>query len=196
MRLQLKLMFVLIYMLCGMNAYAAQTHNHFYRAYWYPMYHGERLAYCSRDEATCGHEIATAYCHDMGYERVKEQRIAHNVGKTHFWAKEGECIGWKCDGFLLIGCEGKFKRIPPKTYVYRIKEFVFPRFENTRVDWCFNQGKSCGHRAAYSFCRRMGYSKVKSFTQDMNVSATKTLGDQALCYGKKCHGFENITCKR
>lgn len=192
----MRLIFIFMSILCVVNSYAAHAHDHFYRAYWYPMYHGERLAYCSRDEASCGLAIANAYCQDMGYDRVKEQRVAHNVGKTHFWAREGECIGWKCDGFLFIGCEGKFSPTPSKPYAYRMKEFVYPRFENTRVDWCFNQEKSCGQRAAYSFCRRMGYSKVKSFKQEINVPATRTLGDQVLCFGKKCQGFEKITCKR
>ena len=193
MRLHFKLLFMMILCIAHVTAHAR---GQFFRSFWYPMYHGERLAYCTRDEKKCGQDIARAYCQEIGYAEAKDQRIEHNVGKTYFWEQGGECLGWKCDGFLLISCAGKFKSHPPKEYTYRIKVFMYPRFENHRVDWCLNQGKSCGHPAAYSYCRRMGYSKDKQYTQDEHVPATKTLGDRSLCYGKKCRGFEKIECQR
>ena len=193
MRLYLK--WIVMIVLCIVHV-AAHSHDQFFRLFWYPMYHGERLAYCAKDGKKCGEDIAKSYCKDMGYSSLKKQRIEHHVGKTYFWEQGGECVGWRCDGFLWIGCAGKFKSHPLKAYAYRVKVFRYPRFENHRIDWCLNQGKSCGHRAAYSYCRRMGYSKEKQYSQDTQVFATRTLGDRVLCYGKKCRGFDKIECQR
>lgn len=166
------------------------------RSFWYPSYHGERLAYCNLRETECGGFIANAYCKILGYAKARQYRIQHHVGRAHYFANEGECTGWKCDGFLFIDCEGAFKEKPHPIYQYRKKVFVYPRFSNDRVDWCYQENRLCGQRAAYSFCRRKGYTKVISFEQDEKVEATKTLGDKVLCYGKTCKGFKRITCMR
>ncbi len=65
-----------------------------------------------------------------------------------------------------------------------------------RVDWCLKQGKKCGQPAAFSFCRRLGYTKEKSFSKEVALAATKTIGTQELCFDKPCTGFKEITCYR
>jgi hypothetical protein len=180
-------------MLLDIPVYA---NDYYYRAYWFPMHSGERLAYCSKNGAICGHDIADQYCQEMGYQGVEHFRIQHNIGKTHYWHKEGECTGWRCHGFKVIACQGQFSRNPRHADDDLMQVFPNPRIENQRVDWCFNQGKFCGRRAAYSFCRRMGYRQAKSYQQEQPVVATRTLGDQILCYGNQCRGFAKITCER
>ena len=174
----------------------AHTGQYAYRDFWYPMYHGERLDYCTEDDKTCGMSIANNYCHVMGYTRVKEQRVDHNVGRTNYLASNGQCQGWRCNGFMLIACEEKLVNKPPKAYTYRSKEYHYPRFDNYRVAWCYEENHACGQRAAYSFCRRKGYSKAIAYKQEENTPATKALGDGTLCFGKACSGFEGITCYR
>ncbi len=178
------------------SLYAADKKEQYTRSFWYPSYHGERLAYCNLRETECGEPIANAYCELLGYAKARKHRIQHHVGRVHYFANEGECTGWKCDGFLFIDCEGKFKEKPHPVYQYRKKEFVYPRFGNDRVAWCYNEHKQCGRRAAYSFCRRMGYRESVLFEQDEKAQATKTLGDKILCYGHACKGFKRIVCKR
>lgn len=183
--------FFFLWLLCG-SVFAAD----FNRSFWYPMYFGERLAFCSKDESQCGKVIAQGYCREMGYQKVRNFRIAPNVGRTHFLNRTGECTGWKCDGFLFIGCQGQFNHHSQEAYHYRKKAFVYPRVRNHRISWCYKQNSQCGHRAAYSFCRRLGYTHVETFEQDTQNAATQALGDHTLCYGQHCRGFKKIICKR
>jgi hypothetical protein len=176
--------------------FAKKSKEDYHRSFWYPNYHGERLAYCNKDETQCGKIIADAYCKTLEYAEVDDYRIAHHVGRTHYFDNQGECTGWKCDGFLFINCRGHFNEMPHPTYQYRMRKFVYPRYENDRVDWCYKEKIACGKRAAYSFCRRMGYTAAENFKRDDEVLSAKTLGDHVLCYGKTCKGFQHITCRR
>ncbi len=187
---------LMMLLLCIGVASAKSSKEEYYRSFWYPDYHGERLAYCNKDETTCGEPIANAYCKVLGYSKIENYRIEHHVGRVHYFENEGECTGWKCDGFLFIDCQGRFKDTPHLAYQYRMKEFNYPRFEHHRVDWCYQEKQACGKRAAYAFCRKMAYSDTQSFEEDSKAQATKTLGDHVLCYGKMCKGFKRITCKR
>ncbi len=193
--MRVRRMVVLMLVLLGTGVHA-RTGHHAYRDFWYPTYHGERLDYCAQDDKTCGADIANEYCHVMGYTRASEQRVDHNVGRTNYVASKGQCKGWRCDGFMVISCEEKLPEKSPHPYAYRSKTFAFPRIDNYRVDWCYAESHECGKRSAYSFCRRMGYSKATAYKQETNVPATKALGDNALCFGKTCSGFEGITCYR
>lgn len=192
-----RLILTLIILLCGANTvFAKVSQENYHRSFWYPGYHGERLAYCNKSETKCGRPIADAYCKTLNYAEVEDYRVEHHVGRVHYFDNEGECTGWKCDGFLFINCRGQFEKTPHLAYQYRKREFVYPRFEHHRVDWCYKEKKLCGKRAAYSFCRRMGYSDASVFEKDHKIAATKTLGDHVLCYGKHCIGFKRITCRR
>lgn len=168
----------------------------FFRSFWDPKYHGLPLAYCNIDDAECGNSIALAYCNMMGYQGVQKQLIAHNVGLTHYINNQGQCKGWRCDGFKLITCRGKWSKENRRNYQYRMASFAFPRYEHYRVDWCYEKGKSCGARAAYSFCRRMGYDSAQAYEKQNHVPATRSLGDHQLCFGNQCHGFSKIICYR
>ena len=122
--------------------------------------------------------------------------IAKRWGMTHYLGTSIRCTGWTCSGFKLIRCVAKTTHQPPKAYHYRSRSFVFPRFNHYRVDWCYKAGQGCGQRAAYSFCRRMGYAKVSVYNKEEHVLATRAIGDQKLCFGSLCTGFGNITCYR
>ena len=191
-----RIMMVALLSVFGACAQAKANSSEFYRSFWYPLYHGEALAYCSKDDKQCGEPVAVSYCKMMGYTGVKQSLIAHNVGLTHYVNNQGECKGWKCSGFKLIVCKGELPNQHDHAYAYRSTDFVLPRFEHYRVDWCYKLGKECGARAAYSFCRRMGYSSASAYEKQENISATKSLGDHQLCFGKTCHGFSRITCHR
>lgn len=178
------------------NSYASKHQEVFHRSYWQPNYHGQRLSYCMLDGKECGLPVATRYCQIMGYMRADHQIIANNVGKTNYLSTKARCIGWRCNGFKTIRCAGKISPIPPKSYHYRLKRFVFPRYNHYRIDWCYDGTQHCGKRVAHSFCRRMGYMKAQNFTIQKHVGATQAIGNQKLCFGQECNAFAEITCYR
>lgn len=185
-----------IALLFSLNTYSAQANEAYYRNFWYPKLKDRRLAYCTYSQNKCGMAVANDYCKIMGYKKAHREIIANNVGITNYLDRKAGCTGWKCNGFKLIQCERDTKHKPPAPYYYRYKRFVLPRFNDYRVDWCYEKGQHCGLRPAESFCRRMGYLKAKSYGKQNNLPATKELGDQALCFGGKCSGYKYITCFR
>lgn len=176
--------------------YASSHSGNYTRDFWSPAYHGERLNYCNTDGKICGHQIATEYCHLMGFEHLSHEEIQHNVGVTNDLDNNTQCRGWQCNGFKLIQCTNPINHKKQPSYYYRLKKFIYPRYAHYRVAWCMEENKQCGRPAAYSFCRRLGYEKVHSFKPDTNVSATRTLGNEALCFGNSCKGFRAIICYR
>ena len=168
----------------------------FYRNLWSPAYNNQRLNYCSLDGKKCGLAVANDYCKMMGYEKASEAIIDYHVGETNYFLSNARCKGWHCNGFMLITCVGRFSHKPTQDYSYRSKRFVFPRFDNYRIDWCYKNGRGCGQRTANSFCRRMGYMSAQFFKKEEHVSATKAIGNQRLCFGDRCSGFSSITCYR
>lgn len=167
-----------------------------YRNFWNPTYHGQRLNYCSHTSNKCGLKIANCYCRMMGYKNADKQIIDHNIGITNDLLSRAQCRGWRCNGFMLIRCVGKIEHKPARSFYYRSRQFVFPRFDHYRVDWCYEDGRGCGQRAASSFCRRMGYQHAQSFKKQEHVPATKALGNQRLCFGPECNAFSHISCYR
>ncbi len=168
----------------------------FSRNFWRPTFHIQRLNYCTLDGKECGLVVASKYCKMMGYERADEAIIDYNIGLTNYLLSSAQCKGWRCNGFMLITCAGDFSHKPGKNYYYRSQRFVFPRIAHYRIDWCYENGLGCGQRAAYSFCRRMGYMNAQYYKKQEDVSATKALGNQKLCFGEDCSGFSSITCYR
>jgi hypothetical protein len=176
--------------------HADKSEHKFYRNFWSPTYHMERLSYCRLDGKQCGMSVSNDYCRMMGYQQCKEQLIDYNVAVTHYLYSPAKCVGWGCHGFMLITCEGKFKPNEFQNYYYRSQRFFYPRFGHYRVDWCYKNGQECGARPANSFCRRMGYRKAEHYKKQENVSATKAIGNHRLCFGPSCNGFDSITCFR
>ena len=178
---------------------AAEAVHHkqdFFRDFLSPTYHIERLNYCMLDGKECGLSVADQFCKIMGYEEAVKAIIDNNVGLTNYLLTRAQCKGWRCNGFKIITCKKRFSHQPAKYYQYRSERFVFPRIDHYRVDWCYDNGKECGHRAAHSFCRKMGYMRARDYKIQEHVPATKALGDQKLCFGKLCNGFSDITCYR
>ena len=175
---------------------AADRSKNFYRNFELPTYHGLRLNYCSLQNKDCGMSVATRYCQMMGYAYADQQLIDHNVGLTHFLSVPARCNGWRCNGFKTIRCVARFTHEPPKPYHYRLRKFVYPRYEHYRVDWCYDGRRGCGRRAAFSFCRRMGYLRARHFAMQDKVAATMAIGNQKLCFGQHCKAFSYIDCFR
>ncbi len=180
----------------GCLAFNTHAEQSIFRDFWYPLYHAERLDYCLTGQTNCGAVVAKRYCRLMGYQRAKNFQIEHHVGLTHYLGVRSQCQGWRCDGFKLITCEGGLTRTQPASYLRRKRTFALPRFDHYRVAWCYNEGHACGKRAAYGFCRRMGYNQAVAYTQQSKVPATEALGDKTLCFGQHCKGFASITCHR
>ena len=189
------LVFLIVLMILG-TAQAASDARNYYRSFWSPCYHGQRLDYCASNHEQCGLSVANRYCRLMGYERTVRQSIDYNVGETHYLSNTKPCKGWDCNGFTLIRCVSTFKKKPTHSYSYRSQQFVFPRFNHARVDWCYEKGTGCGRRAAYSFCRRMGYMRAQSYKIQRHVSETRALSNHQLCVGRTCNAFSQITCYR
>ncbi|WED41807.1 hypothetical protein [Legionella cardiaca] len=178
------------------NMSMAARSDDYYRNFWMPKYHGERLNYCMFDGRECGLAVATRYCRLMGYERADQQIIDNNVGLTHFLFCKAKCKGWRCNGFKTIRCVSNMAHKPPRAYHYRLRRFVYPRFNNYRVDWCYDGRQGCGRRAAFSFCRRLGYIDVRRFAIQKHIAATEAIGNQKLCFGMLCNAFSYIDCYR
>lgn len=176
------------------SAYAMPDATQYAHDFWLPRYHKQRLAYCLLDQQTCGQAVADRYCQKLGYLAAQRVTIDHNVGLTSILDNDKLCRGWACDGFKLIRCYGKALHQPKRSYYYRYKKFVLPRMWHYRIDWCYDQ-KHCGQRAAYSFCRYMGYKSTTGYTSEAHLAATRALGNQKLCFGD-CNGFASITCHR
>ena len=193
----LRALFISLMFIMALNpAQADNDKQHFYRNFWNPTFNIQRLNYCSLDGRACGLTLAHRYCNIMGYQEASDAIIDYNVGVTHYLLTHARCTGWQCNGFMLITCKNKFHHQPAKDYAYREQRFMFPRFSHYRIDWCYDNGKGCGQRVAYSFCRRMGYRHAKHYKKEMHVAATKALGNQRLCFGQACNGFIEITCYR
>lgn len=190
-----KIIFILSFFALVLGSANAAVSPEYYRNFWNPAFHGERLNYCSMD-GKCGLPVASIYCKMMGYENADKQLIDNNVGLTNFIANKAQCRGWTCNGFKLIRCIGKINHQPPASYHYRSHRFPFPRYEKYRVAWCYKDDTGCGKKAANSFCRRMGFDEANKFIKQERVSATKALSDQKLCFGNQCSGFSVIDCYR
>ena len=177
------------------NAHAGLQQN-YYRTFWSPEFHGHRLDYCMAQGKQCGLPVANRYCQLMGYERSNQHVMDYNVGMTQDFVNRKPCKGWQCNGFMKIRCVNKLTHHPVSAYYYRAQEFVFPRFNHDRVDWCYEHGKGCGLRAAQSFCRRMGYARAKHYEMQDHVSQTRAIGNHEVCVGEDCNAFSRIVCYR
>lgn len=177
-------------------AYANADANTFYRTFWSPLHEGQPLDYCAAGGNPCGRKVAKHFCQLMGYQDVDRHVKALNVGLTHRLGAPEECKGWQCNGFMLIRCKAKIVYNSPPSYTYRTQRFVYPRYDNYRVAWCYSKEKQCGHRPAFSFCRRMGYAREQKFEREKAVPATRALGSHELCFGGACDAFKSITCER
>ncbi|HAU1034029.1 TPA: hypothetical protein ACT9A3_000551 [Legionella pneumophila] len=190
------LVFILLFFsFCGQLT-ASSKQNLAFRNFWHPTYLGQRLDYCTLDGKECGKEVANRYCQMLGYDYSTQNVIAYNVGLTNYLGSKAQCKGWRCNGFMTIACAIGLSHTPPKPYHYREKKFAVPRYNDYRVDWCMERNKGCGKQAANSFCNRMGYMQAKDFVKQAQVSATKTIGNQELCFGNQCNAFKMIICYR
>lgn len=183
------------------NGYATDDKLAYYHDFWSPRYHGELLNYCFYRTSGCGIEVASKYCKIMGYEKATKAYIANNVGLANYIdgcpkCKKTQCKGWDCNGFKVIRCKNKIQHTPPYAYYFRKRDFVFPRFENFRLAWCYENDSNCGKKVANSFCRMMGYMQATDYTIDNQVYASREIGNGKLCFGKSCRGFSKITCYR
>lgn len=168
----------------------------YYRDFWNPRFQGAIVSYCTQDGKICGSKIASEYCQLMGYLRADKYIKAWNTGLTHFIDTPRVCTGWTCHGFKKIRCVGENRHKPPKAAYYRLRHYVYPRMDHYRVAACKEGKTQCGRSAAQSFCRRMGFESVHRFKIVAGVPATKTLGNQQLCFGKTCKAFAWIDCFR
>jgi len=190
------LFFTVLFCVFAGHLNAAKNQNKAFRNFWHPTFLGERLDYCTFDGKECGKSVANRYCQMLGYDYSSQNVIAYNVGLTNYLSTRARCTGWRCNGFMTIGCAIGLSHTPPKPYHYREKRFVYPRYNDYRLDWCYDRNKGCGSRAANSFCSRMGYIQAKRFDKETQVSATKTIGSQELCFGNQCNSFKMVLCSR
>lgn len=177
-------------------AHASDNQQSYYRSFWSPTFHGRSLDYCLPAQKECGSAVADRYCRLMGYDKSSKSTIAYNVGLTNYFGGCSGCKGWTCNGFKRISCVAETRHKPTKDYYFRSKKFVFPRFNHYRVDWCYKNGQDCGKRAAFSFCRHMGYMREQHYEKESHVAATRAIGNQRLCFGDDCNAFSSITCYR
>ena len=187
---------VFLMLLMLSSVHAGNREQNYFRTFWNPVYQGHRLDYCAGENKDCGLPVANHFCQLMGYGNATQQKIDYNVGRTQALSCRKPCKGWQCNGFTLIRCVGKITHKPVSSYYYRSQAFIFPRYNHSRVDWCYEDGKGCGQRAAWSFCRRMGYARTQNYTMQSHVLQTRAIGNHKLCIGDGCNAFSRITCYR
>lgn len=73
-----------------------------------------------------------------------------------------------------------------------------PTYYGLKVDWCKDFEKDCGRPAADLFCKKKGFSASSSYSKDISVSKTLTVGNHAVCEKAyhQCDSFNSISCKR
>lgn len=182
-------------------AYSSQNKLDYYHDFWSPRYHGELLSNCFYHKSICGIEVANQYCKVMGYKKAIKALVTNNVGLANYIdgcpnCKKYQCKGWDCNGFKVIRCVDSVEHAPGYSYHYRQRNFVLPRLDNFRLDWCYEDGKGCGKKVANSFCRIMGYTESHDYKLDNKVYASREIGNGKLCFGKNCRGFSYINCYR
>jgi len=191
-----RLVFLLLGLMMTHTVSAGMNSHTYYRTFWNPLLDDVRLAWCLDGGKTCGKATANRYCQMMGYERSVNSLVANDIGESRYLATGRVCKGWECDGFKKIKCVKSLQHSAQKEYYYRKQTFYFPRFEHERLAWCYSNGRSCGEKVAYSFCRRMGYMRTVGYKKQLHVFATEELGSNKLCYGENCTGFSSISCYR
>lgn len=176
----------------------ASAHAHQYEErFWMPFYRGYPLDYCLSDRSTCGLKVANHYCRFMGLLKAMHYRVAYHLEETQYFGTALRCKNNQCNGFKVISCLGDVPFNPSATYHYRKRHFPFPRYKGQRIDWCAKAGKTgCGHQAAYSFCRRLGFMKSMVFSPESKLLTTTAIDDQWVCTGTNCTGFKYIDCYR
>jgi hypothetical protein len=192
-RVGLPIAFCFMHSISVAGSMSATYHHDF----WRPTYHARPLSACLFDGVTCGKNVADRYCQHMGYARSELHMIDYNVGDTHFLGTKFSCHNWHCNSFKLIRCAKQVVHKPPAPYYFREREFLWPRYNQFRIDWCLERNQHCGKPAADSYCKRLGFVKAVSFKRTQKpFPATKTIGTEEICFGPSCFGFRKITCYR
>lgn len=77
------------------------------------------------------------------------------------------------------------------------REWVLPRFDAERLDWCWGIARDCGAPVAAEFCKRKRYDSASAFSPQRvgRSAATRTMGTNQTCSDDEgCTGFAAITC--
>jgi hypothetical protein len=80
-----------------------------------------------------------------------------------------------------------------------VRQYVKPKIDGYRLDWCYKWGIQCGEAAADRFCKSKGYDQSVNFAMAADIGAstpTKLLGTGQICEDDFCDGFAKITCER
>ena len=94
--------------------------------------------------------------------------------------------------FLVIAVNAQANSKSQAQNFYR--NFWYPTYKNTPLDYCSVDGKECGRIVATSYCKIMGYEKASNDIEAYNVGLTHYLLTRQQCKGWGCNGFMLITC--
>lgn len=173
--------FILCVLCCG-PALAAD------KVFKEPLWFDDRLDVCLTWATNCGKPAADNFCMRRRYTSAASFVPQPGVGKTRVSGTNQICNGKGCTGFASITCTGL---IPSE------RVFANPAYNNYRLDSCKFFGKECGKPAADAFCAKNGYRS--SFYSVLDSTAgrgkTKVIGNEQICDGKGCVGFQMIVCQ-
>ncbi len=179
-----------------MMAQAAYA-NRYFRTFWAPTFQGEPLNFCTDRYRACGKKPAELFCQKMGYDHVARYLKASDVGFARDIQSNLICHHALCDSYKMIKCmAGKIENNNYYTYYAKKRKFYKPRYHGYRVAWCYSQGRGCGRKAAYSFCRRLGYMGASRYQRDLAIGISQAIGTEERCFGGHCKGFKYIICRR
>ena len=80
-----------------------------------------------------------------------------------------------------------------------VKQYLKPKIDGYRLDWCYKWGIQCGEAAADRFCKSRGFEQSVSFAIAEDIGATnptKVMGTGQICEDPFCDGFSKISCER
>lgn len=155
------------------------------KEFWHPFYQGKALNYCFSNKI-CGAKIANLYCKKLGFLKAARFIKAPAIGFSIYLDNTICCKDEFCDGFTLIACQNKLTKLTQKARV-----FYKPRYRNVRVAWC--DYRSCGRAVAHNFCKRIGFTQLKSFKKSYAFK-TRQINSKKLCVGRDCPSFKLIKC--
>jgi hypothetical protein len=173
-----------------------------------PKISGNRLDWCLNWGQQCGKPAADAYCKTLGYNDSVDLEQDPDIGATtptRLLGTGAVCDQPICDGFTFITCEKKLvlTPIPPKPLppplppAAKAEQFLKPKINGVRLDWCFAGQNGCGKKAADAFCEDQDYDEAIKFEVAPGIGPLKPtiqIGTGKVKVKPLANGFKYITC--
>lgn len=176
-----------------------------------PKVGGNRLDWCYGWATGCGAPAADAFCKKQGYTNATAFDQDADIGDaspTRVISTGQICDAPDCDGFAFIKCEKVIVLLPPKKIPLPVpppplppaamaKDFMKPKYNGVRLDFCFAGDSGCGQKAADAFCDSVGFEEADDYTPAMGIGPLKPtvqIGTGQVKVKALANAFKKIRC--